>query len=132
MTQDFKQPLGLKYDDLKAPVGLIFQDFGKALQLIASVGAYGAAKYAPGNWRHVDDAHNRYLSALGRHLLQSTYETLDSESNLPHIAHAGWNNLALIELMLQNNQNQPQANQIITPTLNLKKTAEILGEIGKK
>jgi hypothetical protein len=50
---------------------------------------YGANKYAPDNWRKVDDAHSRYVNAAMRHLV--TYmqgEAKDEESGMSHLAHA--------------------------------------------
>jgi hypothetical protein len=77
---------GTKLDHGKPQVALIDPDW---LLEVAEVLTFGAKKYSPGNWKHVDDAQARYLSAAYRHLLayQKGQEN-DSESNLSHLAHA--------------------------------------------
>lgn len=61
-----------------------------AVNEIVKVLGHGAAKYAPGNWMHVNDFENRYLSAMLRHVAAyGDGEGLDPESGLPHLAHAG-------------------------------------------
>jgi hypothetical protein len=77
---------GTKLDHGKPMVSLI--DPGWLLE-VAEVLTFGATKYSPDNWKHVDDATARYLSAAYRHLLayQKGLEN-DSESNLSHLAHA--------------------------------------------
>jgi len=50
---------------------------------------YGARKYAPDNWRKVQDADSRYFAAARRHLnAWQQGELVDDESNLSHLAHA--------------------------------------------
>lgn len=50
---------------------------------------YGAKKYAPGNWRKVENGKERYLNAAFRHLAAfADGEALDPESGLHHVAHA--------------------------------------------
>lgn len=57
---------------------------------------FGAKKYAPGNWKLVQDPQNRYYAALIRHLNAQklhidnggTGLALDEETNLPHLDHA--------------------------------------------
>lgn len=56
---------------------------------LARVLTYGAAKYAPDNWRKVPDAESRYYAALMRHLEAWRMGCpVDPESQLPHLAHA--------------------------------------------
>ena len=77
---------GLKYDDLKPQFRLIPP---YALEEIADVMTYGARKYAPDNWRNIEDIPSRYLDATLRHI--NTYQKgfiLDDESNRHHLAHA--------------------------------------------
>lgn len=79
--------LGMKFDLGKPlprllPVG--------PLMAIVDVLTYGATKYAPDNWKHVDDARDRYADALLRHVLAWLGgESHDAESGLRHLAHAG-------------------------------------------
>lgn len=90
---------GAKLDAGKPRTGLVFRGFARALQQVVNVGTYGARKYSPNGWLHVPDAIERYEDALDRHLLaDKSGEELDPESGLPHLAHAAWNILALIEL----------------------------------
>lgn len=93
---------GMKFDDSKAPVmrGLI-EYFPHALSEVSKVSGYGAQKYAWKNWVHVDDGLNRYSDALMRHVLAGAYESHDEESGLMHAAHAAWNALARLELLIK-------------------------------
>ena len=84
----------MKFDSGKLRYGLIPPSAPKAL---ASVLTYGAKKYKPNNWKSVDDT-SRYVDALYRHLeLWRGGEKLDSESGLPHLAHALTNIAFLIQ-----------------------------------
>ena len=89
---------GAKMDDGKLLAGLVLGDFAHALQDICAVGTYGANKYTDSGWTQVPDGINRYKNAMCRHLLASNYELNDPESGLPHLHHAGWNILAMMEL----------------------------------
>jgi hypothetical protein len=87
---------GLKHDGGKTRYDLVPFD---ALEQIAKVLTYGAAKYGPNNWRHVvnEPGQNRYLAAILRHV--SAYargEIVDQESGLPHLAHAACSCLFLL------------------------------------
>jgi hypothetical protein len=64
------------------------------------VSGFGAKKYEWKNWRKVEDGINRYSNGLGRHLVQEGIEKCDQESGKLHAAHAAWNALARLELML--------------------------------
>lgn len=84
-TTEEKEP-GRKFDigklrwDLVQP--LILQEYVKVL-------TFGAKKYAPNNWRKVEDARNRYFSALLRHIWAWWLgERNDPESRLHHFGHA--------------------------------------------
>ena len=60
-----------------------------ATEDVVKVLTFGAKKYAPDNWRYVDDAQNRYYAAAMRHLTSHRMgQRLDDESGLPHLAHA--------------------------------------------
>ncbi len=70
------------------------------LEEIVKVLTYGANKYAPNNWKLVQEPIDRYKAATLRHL--SAYmqgEELDQESGLPHLAHAGTNILFLLSFV---------------------------------
>ena len=50
---------------------------------------FGAVKYAPENWRYVDNARTRYFDAAQRHIMAWWQgEQTDSESGKHHLAHA--------------------------------------------
>ena len=56
---------------------------------VVDVLEFGAIKYAPDNWQKVPDARRRYYDAAMRHI-DSWFggEVKDSETGLPHLAHA--------------------------------------------
>lgn len=92
---------GMKHDTGKPRFDLIPP---LAEREVAKVLEYGARKYAPDNWRKVDDATNRYLAAVRRHLnAWQTGEAIDQESGLPHLAHAATSLLFILELELSCN-----------------------------
>lgn len=75
---------GTKYDDDK-----LRWDLNTWLATEAAVGVltFGAKKYSPNGWRMVEPY--RYEAALHRHLAaHRAGEKLDSDSGLPHLAHA--------------------------------------------
>ncbi len=79
-------PIGVKYDDNKPKFSLIKQD---ALMEMVAVLTYGAKKYSPDNWMHLDNARQRYFDAANRHLWQwFGGEERDEESGFHHLAHA--------------------------------------------
>lgn len=70
-----------------------------ATAAVVDVLTYGARKYAPDNWRFVPDARTRYYAAAMRHLVAWWRgERRDSESGLPHLAHAACCLLFLAEI----------------------------------
>ena len=99
---DYHVP-GAKENLGKAPVGMLFEYFPRAMMEVAKVAAYGARKYTRGGWVEVPDGILEYSDALARHLLKQHIEGFyDDESGLPHSAHAAWNALAVLELQLRN------------------------------
>jgi len=65
---------------------------------VVRVLGYGANKYGAENWRKIEAAERRYFSAALRHLAaHARGEKLDSESGLPHLAHAAASLLFLLE-----------------------------------
>lgn len=67
---------------------------------------FGAKKYSPNSWQNLEDGYNRYKAAFFRHTEAfESGEFLDKESNLPHMAHAAWNALAMLYFSLKNAKN---------------------------
>lgn len=78
--------LGVKFDLGKAQWRLV--PFG-AMSEVVDVLTYGAQKYAPDNWKHVDGAVDRYTDAGFRHFVAyANGEKVDPESGCSHLAHA--------------------------------------------
>lgn len=93
---------GHKDDAGKPRPTLVLRSMANALQQVVQVAEYGAKKYSPDNWLQVPDAEQRYTDAMLRH--QQAHlrgERVDPESGLPHMAHAAWCALAVLELMLR-------------------------------
>lgn len=77
---------GVKYDEDKLDFTLLPYD---GIIKVVETLMYGARKYPEAhNWLKVEDGKNRYIKALLRHAMQAVDEDLDSESGLPHLAHA--------------------------------------------
>lgn len=96
----------VKFDGGKSPIfrGAVSY-FPRAISAVAAVSAFGASKYAWNGWRGVPDGYNRYSDALVRHLTyEGEGEVLDPDSGLLHAAHAAWNALARLELLIQETQ----------------------------
>ena len=92
-----------KWDSGKAPLWQgTMKYFSRALRSVAQVSQMGHDKYGSwGGWVKVDKAEQRYADALLRHLsFRASGEEIDPESGLPHLAHAAWNALAILELEL--------------------------------
>ncbi len=94
---------GLKFDTGKPLPRLLPV---RPLMAVVDVLTYGAKKYAPNNWQHVEPARERYADALLRH----TYawlggESRDEESGLYHLAHAGCCVLFLLHFEIQGEAN---------------------------
>jgi len=100
--------LGAKLDAGKNRMGLAVCGFARALLAVGEVSTYGANKYTDGGWVEVPDGERRYTDALLRHLLyEAAGETLDPESQLLHAAHAAWNALARLDLLLRASETKP-------------------------
>lgn len=97
--------IGRKDDNLKTQPALIINDMPRALMAVAEVASFGAVKYSKGNWLHVENGVERYTNAMDRHRIKEGVESLDFESGLMHAAHAAWNALARLELMLREEEN---------------------------
>jgi len=84
--EDDSDKLGVKYDKDKPKWNLLPWS---EVEDVVKVLTFGAKKYAPDNWKFVDDANNRYMDAAMRHLVAvQTTESHDDESGESHIAHA--------------------------------------------
>jgi len=77
---------GVKNDGQK-PRWTLFPD--RTLTTVLAVLEHGAKKYSFNNWQHVENAEVRYYDAAMRHLeARKMGWYTDSESKLPHVAHA--------------------------------------------
>lgn len=93
---------GAKLDAGKNRMGLVLFGFARALQEVGRVGTYGANKYSDNGWIAVQDGRRRYTDAMLRHLMKGAAgEDFDPETSLYHAAHAAWNALARLDLMLR-------------------------------
>jgi len=91
--------VGAKLDAGKNRLGLVLGAFAKALFGVGEIGTFGANKYTDNGWKSVEDGINRYTDALLRHLFSHlSGEKCDPETGKPHLWHAAWNILAIIEL----------------------------------
>lgn len=96
---------GSKLDAGKIRMGLVLGGFARALQEVARVGTFGANKYTDNGWMEVPNGVNRYTDALYRHLNKEAQgEVLDQDSKMLHAAHAAWNALARLDLMVREAQ----------------------------
>ena len=105
---------GMKHDNEKIRAALVLGDFSRSLTKVCEVGAFGAAKYAEGDWIRVNKGIERYTDAMLRHWLLEQHEELDSESNFLHAAHCAWNALARLDLILREVE-QPSGNSVNKP-----------------
>jgi hypothetical protein len=76
--------------------------FPRALRGVAAVSTFGASKYCWNGWQSVPEGFERYSDAMVRHLTREAEgEATDSDSGFLHAAHAAWNALARLELLLK-------------------------------
>jgi hypothetical protein len=100
---------GLKHDQGKNCLGLVFRGFSKALWAVVQVGTFGANKYKPDSWQEVEQ--ERYQDALLRHLfLYFQNEKIDEESGFNHLAHVAWNALAILNMELEDEHAEKNQN----------------------
>ena len=93
---------GAKLDAGKNRLGLVMHGFPLALQKVGQVATVGAEKYTDHGWHNVPDGTSRYTDAMYRHLLaEASGEQQDRDTGLHHAAHAAWNALARLELILR-------------------------------
>ena len=93
---------GAKLDAGKIRAGLVLGGFARALTEVSKVGTYGAAKYTEAGWTQVAGGIDRYDDAGMRHwLAEHAGQRFDPDTELMHAAHAAWNALARLDLMLR-------------------------------
>lgn len=81
-----RKTTGIKYDSDKLPLDLLDP---VALEGLAAVLKFGAAKYESHNWRN-GISYTRLIAAMLRHTFAILRgELTDPESKLPHIDHVG-------------------------------------------
>lgn len=79
--------LGEKFDAGKPEPRLL--PAGPLMQIVEIL-TFGARKYQPDNWQHVDGGLERYHDAMLRHIYAwQGGERFDPESDMHHLAHAG-------------------------------------------
>lgn len=92
---------GAKNDAGKNRLALVLGGFTRAIQAVGEIGTAGAKKYTDRGWLDVPEGFDRYSDALMRHLTKEWEgELLDPISGQLHAAHAAWNALARLELLL--------------------------------
>lgn len=93
---------GLKFDQGKIQPRLLYSGVPNALEEIVRVLTFGAQKYAPDSWQHVENAEERYQDASYRHdAARNKGEPRDQETGLLHRAHHIVNELFLLELEIR-------------------------------
>lgn len=81
-----KLEVGRKFDEDKPRWDLLPL---RVIEYVVRVLTFGAKKYGDNNWQKVARAQERYYAAAMRHLSAwQAGEVADSESGLPHLAHA--------------------------------------------
>ena len=96
---------GAKLDAGKRRDGLVLLGFSRALAAVSAVGTYGANKYTDNGWMSVPNGVNRYTDAMLRHILsEASGELKDKDTDLLHAAHAAWNALARLDLMIRDSE----------------------------
>ena len=93
---------GAKLDAGKPMVWLCLSGFALALSEVAKVTTIGARKYTPNGWASVPDGSQRYMDAMGRHMLAlGAGDERDTDTGCLHKAQMAWNVLASLELDLR-------------------------------
>lgn len=76
---------GIKFDRDKLQWRLVVWEF---IEAGVRVLMHGAKKYAPDNWKHVEDRRQRYQDAMTRHwVAYCKGEKIDPETGESHVAH---------------------------------------------
>ena len=79
----------------------VLHSFPLAITAVSDVSAHGAGKYTWRGWETVPDGIDRYGDAMCRHIIKERHGERDEDSGLLHAAHAAWNALARLELILR-------------------------------
>lgn len=96
---------GAKLDAGKIRPGLVLGGFARALKEVARVGTYGAQKYTENGWVLVPNGVDRYDDAMLRHWIDEHCGIeLDRDTELRHAAHAAWNALARLDLLVRQSE----------------------------
>jgi hypothetical protein len=91
-----KDKEGMKFDNDKLRWDLLPLE---PIEELVKVITFGAKKYAPNNWRKVDNGVKRYYAACMRHIVAHMQGKLnDAESGISHLAHAICNLVFMYEL----------------------------------
>lgn len=93
---------GVKLDKDKPDLELLLNGFPRALEEVGKLTTFGARKYTRMGFLKVDNAVNRYTSAMMRHQLEKAKGNIfDPETSLSHSTAVAWNALAILELELR-------------------------------
>lgn len=93
---------GMKDDGTKSRWSLLLEGMPRGLMAVVGILEYGAKKYAPHNWKKVENGEDRYKEALLRHTVNPEGVLgRDPESGLLHVAHIACNALFLLEMVLE-------------------------------
>jgi hypothetical protein len=83
---DKNKSVGAKCDGDKADWSLLPIE---PVEEVVQVLMFGAKKYAPDDWKHVENGEVRYFNAAMRHILAwKKGENTDPETGINHLAHA--------------------------------------------
>ena len=96
-----------KKDAGKVLAGTTLERFPRAIRALAEVSTFGITKkdYSRPKWAEVERV--RYWDAFNRHMLDHLCgERCAADSGLPHLHHALWNLIAIVEKDLRENPNQ--------------------------
>ena len=72
------------------------------IEEIVKVYTAGAKKYAPNNWMHLENGHERYKAALFRHICEfERGNWLDADTGCIHLAQVAWNAIAMLHIEME-------------------------------
>ena len=97
-----KSIIGVKHDEDKLDWSLLpIEPIEETIRVLM----IGAEKYAPDNWKYVEDSKRRYYNAAMRHLTAyQKGESLDEETGKSHLAHATCCLLFMLHNELENGE----------------------------
>lgn len=129
------KPTSQKMDVGKVPMFQGFlRYFFRASYAVALVSEYGKRKYTPdaaefnSGWRDVLNGPARYGDAALRHMTKALAGSYDEGSDIAHLAHAAWNILAVLEIMLEKKELELRVGNVIVngkPVLHTSKKVEL-------